>query len=162
MRGQRSPKFARGGRGTASGRDDTHSGGVSGFTQEEDLSRNYDKYKTITVREDDEFYRAYMDMQANPKAASPQHGATDRRWVSDRKARDAQGHDTYLTTSRFGDSEKGMLIVDDVSSDVITEEQSEFWFERRNRFLDLNEYVRHLRSRIVRTPEDEARVRRSR
>ena len=162
MRGQRSPKFARGGRGTAGGRDETTSGGVSGFIQEEDLSRNYDKYKTITVREDDEFYRAYIDMQANSKYGSPEYGKTDRRWVSDRKARDAQGQDTYLTTSRFGDSDKGMLVVDDASSDVIAEEQSEFWFERRNRFLDLDQYVRCLRSRIVRTPEDEERVRRNR
>ena len=125
-------------------------------------TRNYDKYKTITVREDDEFYRAYMDMQANAKHISPQHGVTDRRWVSDRKARDGQAQDNYLITSRFGDSEKGMLVVDDVSSDVITEEQSEFWFDRRNRFLDLNEYVRGLRSRIVRTPEDQARLQRDR
>ena len=80
------------------------------------------------MREDDEFYKAYMDMQANAKFATPKHG-TDRRWESERKGRDT------LTTSRFGDSEKGTLVIDDVSS-VITEEQ--FWYERRNRFLDLN------------------------
>ena len=73
MRGQRSPKFARGGRGTASGRDDTHSGGVSGFTQEEDLSRNYDKYKTITVREDDaeECHLRSVDFEAEMREERP-------------------------------------------------------------------------------------------
>ena len=67
------------------------------------------------MREDSEYYKAYMDMQANAKFNTPKHGGTDRRWESDRKGRDT------IVTSRFGDSEKGTLVIDDVSS-VITEE----------------------------------------
>ena len=105
MRGQKSPKFALGrGRGASSNRDESIGETSGGFTHEGDLSANFDKYKTITVREDDEFYKAYIEMKSGANQKKPLKNFTDRRWESDRKAIPA--NDSGFT-SRFGDSEKG-------------------------------------------------------
>ena len=43
------------------------------------------------------------------------------------------------------------------TSDAAEQTQLGGWYERRNRFLDLHLYVNGLQSRVVRTPEMEAR-----
>jgi len=64
-------------------------------------------------------------------------------------------HDDGQMTSRFDDSR----FDGQTSADRNTEAEPVLnWYERRNRFIDLHLHVQGLRSRIVRTPELQARI----
>jgi len=112
------------------------------------------QYKTITVREDDEFYKAYLRRgRASPLGYVDSHNQRGRFHDYSSSRRDNVGEEkgtSRFDDGNFGDDSEVAATIDDGLATI-------GWYERRNRFLDLSLHVQGMQTRVVRTPEMEHR-----